>query len=95
MIFYAGLSRRMKRRCDCLRETHARVKFLSLEPLLGPLYTLNLINMDWVIVGGESGPKARPPNPVNTNSAHFTNSKKYKPAAPSAMMRLPSGVMAQ
>jgi len=35
-------------------------KFLSLEPLLGPLRDLNLYNIDWVIVGGESGPKARP-----------------------------------
>ena len=48
-----------KGRIDCLRDTHARVKFLSLEPLLGPLHALNLTNMDWVIVGGESGPKAR------------------------------------
>ena len=42
-----------------LQQTHAYVKFLSLEPLLGPL-TLNLANIHWVIVGGESGPKARP-----------------------------------
>ena len=47
-------------RIDCLRETHARTKFLSLEPLLGPLPNLNLQGIDWVIVGGESGPKARP-----------------------------------
>ncbi len=47
-------------RIDCLRETHARTKFLSLEPLLGPLPNLNLEGIDWVIVGGESGPKARP-----------------------------------
>lgn len=38
----------------------ARVRFLSLEPLLGPLPTLNLDRIDWVIVGGESGPGARP-----------------------------------
>ena len=46
-------------RIDYLRQTHAAVKFLSLEPLLGPLPDLNLQNMDWVIVGGESGPGAR------------------------------------
>jgi len=43
-----------------LRKTHAKTKFLSLEPLLGPLPKLNLKKIDWVIVGGESGPKARP-----------------------------------
>ncbi len=47
-------------RIDELRQTGARVKFLSLEPLLGPLPSLNLNGIDWVIVGGESGPKARP-----------------------------------
>lgn len=47
-------------RIDCLRQTDAHIKFLSLEPLLGPLPELNLVNIDWVIVGGESGPKARP-----------------------------------
>lgn len=46
-----------------LRETGARVKFLSLEPLLGPLRDLDLDGMDWVIVGGESGPGARPMRP--------------------------------
>ncbi len=47
-------------RIDHLRETGARVKFLSLEPLLGPLPKLDLRGIDWVIVGGESGPRARP-----------------------------------
>jgi protein gp37 len=47
-------------RIDHLRETHARIKFLSLEPLLGPLFNLDLDYIDWVIVGGESGPRARP-----------------------------------
>jgi protein gp37 len=47
-------------RIDDLRATHAHVKFLSLEPLLGPLPGLNLRGIDWVIVGGESGPGARP-----------------------------------
>lgn len=50
-------------RIDDLRKTGADVKFLSLEPLLGPLRKLNLRGMDWVIVGGESGPGARPMNP--------------------------------
>lgn len=47
-------------RIDHLRETHAKTKFLSLEPLLGPLPRLKLKGIDWVIVGGESGPGARP-----------------------------------
>src|SRR4030043_733448 len=47
-------------RIDYLRYTGAFIKFLSLEPLIGPLHVLNLHNIDWVIVGGESGPKARP-----------------------------------
>lgn len=50
-------------RIDHLRSTGAKVKFLSLEPLLGPLPDLNLTGMDWVIVGGESGPRARAMNP--------------------------------
>jgi len=51
-------------RIDHLRQTQAYVKFLSLEPLLGPLPKLNLGGIDWVIVGGESGPGARPMNPA-------------------------------
>jgi len=47
-------------RIDHLRQINASIKFLSLEPLLGPLTNLNLNNIDWVIVGGESGPGARP-----------------------------------
>ena len=50
-------------RVDRLRETGAAVKFLSLEPLLGPLSNLQLDGIDWVIAGGESGPGARPMNP--------------------------------
>jgi protein gp37 len=46
-------------RIDKLRKTGAKIKFLSLEPLLGPLQSLNLKDIDWVIVGGESGPGAR------------------------------------
>lgn len=43
-----------------LKQCPAHVKFLSLEPLLGPLPGLDLDGIDWVIVGGESGPRARP-----------------------------------
>jgi protein gp37 len=46
-------------RIDYLRKTKARVKFLSCEPLIGPLPKLNLRKIDWVIVGGESGHKPR------------------------------------
>ena len=46
-------------RIDNLRKTDAAVKFLSLEPLLGPIPEMNLTGIDWVIVGGESGPGAR------------------------------------
>jgi protein gp37 len=47
-------------RIEDLRETDAHIKFLSIEPLLSNLPNLNLSGIDWVIVGGESGPKARP-----------------------------------
>jgi len=47
-------------RIDDLSQTHARTKFLSIEPLIGEVRTLNLDQIDWVIVGGESGHKARP-----------------------------------
>jgi protein gp37 len=47
-------------RIDHLRRTQAHTKFLSLEPLLGPLPALDLSGIGWVIVGGESGPGARP-----------------------------------
>jgi len=47
-------------RIDDLRKTGAAVKFLSLEPLLGPLPRLDLTDIHWAIVGGESGPQARP-----------------------------------
>ncbi|WP_018611848.1 DUF5131 family protein [Segetibacter koreensis] len=47
-------------RIDSLRKTNAAVKFLSCEPLIGPLPNLNLENIDWVIVGGESGLTPRP-----------------------------------
>lgn len=47
-------------RIDDLRSTGAKVKFLSLEPLLGPLKNMDLKNIDWAIVGGESGYGFRP-----------------------------------
>jgi protein gp37 len=47
-------------RIDLLRETGARVKFLSCEPLIGAIPNMNLKGIDWVIVGGESGRKPRP-----------------------------------
>ncbi len=46
-------------RIDDLRRTNAMTKFLSIEPLLGPIHNLDLHGIDWVIVGGESGPGAR------------------------------------
>ena len=53
-------SERWLERLEFLRRTGARTKFLSLEPLLGPLPGIELAGVDWVIVGGESGPGARP-----------------------------------
>jgi protein gp37 len=50
-------------RIEHLQRTDAAIKFLSLEPLLGPLTDLPLSGIDWVIVGGESGPNARLMNP--------------------------------
>ena len=50
-------------RLDHLRSIRATIRFLSLEPLLGPLENMNLTNLDWVIAGGESGPGARPVDP--------------------------------
>lgn len=50
---------RVTHRIEALRHTGAQIKFLSLEPLLGALPHLTLEGIDWVIVGGESGPGAR------------------------------------
>ncbi|RLD87502.1 MAG: hypothetical protein DRJ29_18055, partial [Bacteroidetes bacterium] len=47
-------------RIDDLRTIPAQVRFLSIEPLIGRISGINLSNIDWVIVGGESGPGARP-----------------------------------
>lgn len=51
---------KVKKRIDFLKKTKAKVKFLSLEPLIGPLPKMNLSKIDWVIVGGESGHNPRP-----------------------------------
>lgn len=51
---------RVIERLDYLKQCNAKYKFLSCEPLLGELNSLSLSGIDWVIVGGESGPKARP-----------------------------------
>ena len=52
-------SQKVTHRINYLRESGAYIKFLSIEPLLTPINNLNLKNIDWVIVGGESGAKAR------------------------------------
>lgn len=53
-------NRRFVHRADALRETDAKIKFISAEPLLGPLEGLDLTGIDWLIAGGESGPRHRP-----------------------------------
>ena len=53
-------NRRFVHRADYLREVDAAVRFISAEPLLGPLEGLDLTDIDWLIAGGESGPKHRP-----------------------------------
>ena len=52
-----------KNRIDSLRKVDANIRFLSIEPLIGPVGELNLSGIHWVIVGGESGPGARPMKP--------------------------------
>tara|TARA_R110002072_G_scaffold75624_1_gene177863 strand:+ start:6528 stop:7259 length:732 start_codon:yes stop_codon:yes gene_type:complete len=67
-------------RIDLLRQTNAQVKFLSCEPLIGPLPNLNLENIDWVIVGGESGRKPRPMEPEwveEIKTQCLTNNTKF------------------
>lgn len=51
-------------RLDTLRDIPASIRFVSCEPLLGPLTSIDLTNIDWVIAGGESGPRARPMKPA-------------------------------
>lgn len=50
----------MTNRIEDLKSTPAKIKFISFEPLLGPIKNMSLNGIDWAIVGGESGPKARP-----------------------------------
>jgi len=50
-------------RIDDLRKNHAATKFISFEPLLGPISNLDLERIHWAIVGGESGKRARPMKP--------------------------------
>jgi protein gp37 len=52
-------NRRFVHRADALRQVPAKVKFISAEPLLGPLEGLNLSDIDWLIAGGESGARHR------------------------------------
>jgi protein gp37 len=53
-------NRRFVHRADYLRDVPATVRFVSAEPLLGPLQGLDLTGIDWLIAGGESGPRHRP-----------------------------------
>jgi protein gp37 len=53
-------SDKYRSRLDDLKQTAAKMKFLSIEPLIAPVEKLDLYGIDWVIVGGESGPDARP-----------------------------------
>lgn len=57
-------------RIDHLRQVNASIRFLSVEPLLEEIGTLDLTNIHWVIVGGESGPKARPMKPEWVDTIH-------------------------
>ena len=57
-------SEKYRNRIDHLRQVPARIRFLSIEPLLGPLESLDLQDIDWVIAGGESGPGARRLDPA-------------------------------
>ncbi len=66
-------------RATDLAETQAAVKFLSVEPLIGPVNNLELDNIDWVIVGGESGPKARPMKKEWVDDVHKRCKEKEVP----------------
>jgi protein gp37 len=61
---------RVMNRINDLAAVPAQVRFLSCEPLIGPLENLALKNIHWVIVGGESGPGARPMRPEWVESIH-------------------------
>jgi protein gp37 len=66
-------------RVSHLRQVPAVVRFLSIEPLLGPIKNLSLEGIDWVIVGGESGPRARPMHPDWVRSLRNLCSKERVP----------------
>lgn len=66
-------------RIDDLRKIKANIRFLSVEPLLEDLGVLDLTDIHWVIVGGESGPKARPMSPEWVDNIH-THCQKYQAA---------------
>jgi len=53
-------NRRWAERADYLRDVPAAIRFISAEPLLGPLHGIDLEDIDWLIAGGESGPRHRP-----------------------------------
>jgi protein gp37 len=57
-------------RLDHLRSTSAQIRFVSFEPLIGSVADANLENIDWAIVGGESGPRSRPMNPEWVDEIH-------------------------
>jgi len=61
---------RVLERVDHLRQVPAAVRFLSCEPLIGGLDKLSLSDIDWVIVGGESGPRARPMHEAWVRAIH-------------------------
>lgn len=73
-------------RADHLRRTPAAVRFISAEPLLGPLPSLDLTEIDWLIAGGESGPGARPTHPIWIRAlrdrCHPPRPSEHCPAAP-------------
>jgi protein gp37 len=66
-------------RIDLLRKSKARVKWLSVEPLLEDLGEVDLSDIDWVVVGGESGPGARPMKPEWVESLHEQCQKAHVP----------------
>ncbi len=70
---------RFVHRADHLRSVPAKVRFLSCEPLLGPLHSLNLEGIDWVIAGGESGHNFRP---VNLDDLRVVRDKCLKAGVP-------------
>lgn len=68
-----------KKRMEILKTIKAKVHFLSCEPLLGPIDNMDLSDIEWVIVGGESGPKARRMDIEWVNSIHEQASKAHVP----------------